>query len=89
MNMEERTNTIIKKLAMAGDCLEVEQIVSRSIEDIRKEQLDRDVIAEYTIRLKDDLKKLRPDQFDYLYWCNIRCAILYLKKRMANLIDNE
>ena len=80
MSIEEYKEAIVKKLGMANDCEEVEQILSRSIEKMKEKHLHVSVIADYLRKLKDGLKVLSPSGFDYIHWCNIRCAIMYLKK---------
>jgi len=80
MTIEEFKEFIVKKLGIAGDCEETEQIINRSIQLLKEKHLSAKVKAEYLVRLKQELMALSPSGFDYLHWCNIQCAILYLRK---------
>lgn len=80
MTIEEYKEFIVQKLGMASDCEETEQIISRSIQLLKEKHLPAKVKSDYMVRLKDGLKQLSPSGFDYIHWCNIQCAILYLKK---------
>jgi hypothetical protein len=80
MTIEEYTGFIVQKLAMATDCEQTEQIISRSIQLLKEKHLPANVKDDYLVRLKEGLKDLSPVSFDYVHWCNIQCAILYLKK---------
>ena len=80
MTIEEYIEFIVRKLGMAHDCEETERIISRSIELLKERHIASRVKADYLIRLKEGLKRLTPGGFDYVHWCNIQCAILYLKK---------
>jgi hypothetical protein len=80
MTIDEYKEFIVQKLGMAGDCEETEQIINRSIELLKEKHLPAIVKADYPSRLKDGLKELSPSGFDYIHWCNIQCAILYLRK---------
>lgn len=80
MTIEEFKTFIITKLATAGDCEETEQVINRSIEILKEKHIPAGVKADYLVMLKEDLKQLSPSGFDYIHWCNIQCAIQYLKK---------
>jgi len=80
MTIEEYKDFIVQKLGMAGDCEETEQIINRSIELLKEKHIPVQVKTDYLSRLKDGLKQLSPSGFDYIHWCNIQCAILYLSK---------
>ena len=80
MTIEEYKEFIVQKLGMAGDCEETEQIIIKSVQLLKEKHLPAKVKADYLVRLKDGLKQLSPSGFDYIHWCNIQCAILYLKK---------
>lgn len=80
MSIEEYKQFIVQKLGMAGDCEETEQIINRSIEMLKEKHIPAGVKTDYLSRLKDGLVQLSPSGFDYIHWCNIQCAILYLKK---------
>jgi hypothetical protein len=84
MNNEEYKEYIVKKLGMANDCEDTEQIIRKSIQLLKEKHLPAKMKADYLIGLKDGLKKLSPAGFDYIHWCNIQCAILYLKKLTKN-----
>jgi hypothetical protein len=79
MMIEEYKETIVVKLGLANDCDEVKQVLSRSIESMREKKLPAAVINDRLDKLKERLKALSPASYDYIHWCNIRCAILYLK----------
>lgn len=80
MTIEEYKEFIIRKLGMAGDCEETEQVINRSIQILKEKHLPAKVKSDYLARLKEELKNLSPASFDYIHWCNIQCAILYLRK---------
>lgn len=80
MTIEEYKKAVVKKLGMLNDCREVEQLISRLIERMKEKHLYASVIADYLRKLKDSLRTLSPSGFNYIRWCNIRCAILYFKK---------
>jgi len=80
MTTEEYKKFIVQKLGTANDCEETEQIINRSIQLLREKHIPAKVKADYLVRLKDGLKHLSSTGFDYIHWCNIQCAILYLKK---------
>lgn len=84
MTIEEFKEFIVKKLGMAGDCEETEQIINRSIQLLKEKHLSAKVKADYLVRLKEELMALSSSGFDYLHWCNIQCAILYLRKLTKN-----
>jgi hypothetical protein len=84
MSIEEFKEFIVKKLGMAGDCEETGQIIHQSLQLLTEKQLSAKVKAEYLVRLKEELIALSPTGFDYLHWCNIQCAILYLRKLIKN-----
>ena len=78
--MEEYKEFVVQKLGTAGDCEETEQIINRSIQLLKEKHLPAKVKADYLVKLKQGLKDLSPDSFDYTHWCNIQCAIVYLRK---------
>lgn len=80
MTIEEYNEFIVKKLGMAGDCEETVQIINRSIQLLKEKHLPAKVKSVYLASLKEGLKELSPASFDYIHWCNIQCAILYLRK---------
>jgi hypothetical protein len=80
MTLEEYKEFVVQKLGTADDCEETEQIIDRSIQLLKEKHLPAKVKADYLIRLKEGLKNLSASGFDYVHWCNIQCAILYLKK---------
>ena len=80
MTTEEYKKFIVQKLGTANDCEETEQIINKSIQLLREKHIPAKVKADYLVRLKDGLKQLSSTDFDYIHWCNIQCAILYLRK---------
>ena len=80
MTTEEYKEFIVQKLGTANDCEETEQIINKSIQLLREKHIPAKVKADYLVRLKDGLKQLSSTGFDYIHWCNIQCAILYLRK---------
>ena len=80
MTIEEYKEFIVQKLATANDCGETEQIINWSIQFLKEKHMPVRVKTDYLVRLKDGLKLLSPSGFDYIHWCNIQCAILYLRK---------
>lgn len=80
MTTEEYKEFIVRKLGTANDCEETEQIINMSVQFLREKHMPAGVKADYLVRLKDGLKQLSPSGFDYIHWCNIQCAILYLRK---------
>lgn len=78
MVIEEFKELIVKTLGAAGDCAETEQIINRSLQLLKAKHLSAK--ADYRVRLIEELKALSPSGFDYIHWCNIQCAILYLRK---------
>ena len=80
MTTEEYKEFIVKKLGTANDCEETEQIINKSIQLLREKHIPAKIKADYLVRLKDGLKQLSSTGFDYIHWCNIQCAILYLRK---------
>ncbi len=80
MTIEEYKEFIVNKLGMADDCEETEQIINRSMQLLKEKQLPASVKADYLVKLKEGLKNLSPSGFDNIHWCNIQCAILYLRK---------
>jgi len=80
MTIEEYKEFIVQKLGTAGDCEETEQIIDRSIQLLKEKHLPAKVKADYLVRLKEELRGLSPSGYDYIHWCNIQCAVLYLKK---------
>ena len=80
MTTEEYKEFIVQKLRKVSDCEETEQIINRSIQLLREKHIPAKIKADYLVRLKDGLKQLSSTGFDYIHWCNIQCAILYLRK---------
>lgn len=80
MTIEEYKEFIVQKLAKANDCEETEQVIRRSMQLLKEKHLPPKVKADYLVWLKERLKDLSPSGFDYIHWCNIQCAILYLRK---------
>ena len=80
MTIEEYKEFIVQKLAVASDCEQTEQIINRSVQVLKEKHLPGKVKAEYLVKLKEGLKGLSSGGFDYVHWCNIQCAVLYLKK---------
>jgi len=80
MTIEEYKEFIVQKLGMANDCEETEQIIIRSIQLLKEKHLPARVKADYLVKLKNGLKDLSSSGFDYVHWCNIQCAILFLRK---------
>jgi hypothetical protein len=80
MTIEEYKQVILHHLETANDCEEVELIIVRSIERMKEKHLPGPVIDDYLAQLKHGLKELTPGNFDDIHWCNIKCAILVLKK---------
>jgi hypothetical protein len=80
MTTEEYKEFIVQKLGTAKDCEETEQIINRSIQLLKEKHIPAGIKADYLVRLKNGLKQLSPSGFDYIHWCNIQCAILYLRK---------
>lgn len=89
MTIEEYKAFIVQKLGMAGDCEEAGQIINSSIELLKEKQLPAKVKSDYLAKLKEGLKELSPAGFDYIHWCNIQCAILYLRKRQRSNAREE
>jgi uncharacterized protein YdiU (UPF0061 family) len=89
MTIEEYKEFIVQKLGTASDCEETEQIISRFFQLLREKHIPAKVKADYLVRLKDGLKQLSSTGFDYIHWCNIQCAILYLRKLTNKDIRNE
>lgn len=81
MTFEEYKETILHHLEIASDCEAVEQIISHSIEKMKEKHVHTYLISGYIKSLKESLEMLSPQSFDSIHWCNIKCAILYLKKR--------
>ena len=80
MTIAEYKEAILHHLEKANDCEEVEQIINRSLEKMKEKNLHPYLINGYLHKLKDSLEELSAGNFDYVHWCNIRCAILYLKR---------
>lgn len=83
MTIEEYKRHIIIKIGMANDCEETEKLMEESINLLKRKNLPQNVIREYLMRLKMSLIKMQPSDYDYTHWCNIQCAILYLRKLMT------
>ena len=79
MTLEEYKEKVLLHLETARDCEAVVGIVTRSIEKMRDKKLPPQVIADYLTKLREGLEGLSQNDFDPVHWCNIRCAIIYLK----------
>ncbi|MDO6430364.1 hypothetical protein Q4E93_07195 [Flavitalea sp. BT771] len=79
MTLEEYKEKILLHLEKARDCEEVERTITLSIERMREKGLPAAVIQDYLTKLRNGLEALSEGDFDPVHWCNIRCAILYLK----------
>jgi hypothetical protein len=77
--IEEYKEMIVAKLGSANDCEEVKQVLNGYLDNMSEKNLQAGVIADCLVNLKEELKALSPSAYDYLHWCNIRCAILHLK----------
>ena len=75
MTIEEYKELVLQMLKMVSDCDEAKRIVRNSMQLLDKSDLPR-----YLAGLKEGLQQLSPAAFQYLHWCNIQCAILYLEK---------
>jgi len=71
---------ILHQLKKAADCEDVEKIIKYFIESMQGRHLYPGLIAYYLHRLRDDLEDLSPHNFDAVHWCNIKCAIVNLRK---------
>jgi hypothetical protein len=80
MSIDEYTEHIIHNLEIASNCEIVEKIIHRSIQKLQEKHIHSYKVVHYLVKLKDSLEILSPDNFDSIHWCNIKCAILYLKK---------
>jgi hypothetical protein len=76
---EKFKEMIVAKLGSANDCEEVKQVLNSYLDNMSEKNLQAGVIGGCLINLKVELKTLSPSAYDYLHWCNIRCAILHLK----------
>jgi hypothetical protein len=81
MTIEEYKEVILHQLEKADDCEEVEQIIDHAIKLMQDKSSKADLIIHYLSKLHDGLDDLSPTDFDSVHWCNIRCAIIILKKR--------
>jgi hypothetical protein len=77
--VEVNKQAILHNLKTANNCEEVKHFISRSIEILRDKDTDQSHINGYLLKLRDSLERLSSKGFDYVHWCNIRCAILFLK----------
>lgn len=83
MTIEEYKEMILHQLEKAGDCEEVEQIIHQSVERMRQKHLNDYLVNRYLHSLYDSLTALSPTNFDSVHWCNICCAVMLLKRRIA------
>ena len=81
MTMEEYRQAILHHLEIAMDCETVEQIINRSIEKMKEKHIHSNIVESLLNELKESLETLSPEGFDSVHWCNIKYAIVYLKKR--------
>ena len=82
--MENHKAHIIQRLGIAGDCEETKQIINRALQRQKEDYSHSRTDVEYLLKLKNELKDLSASGFDYIHWCNIQCAILYLRKLTNN-----
>jgi hypothetical protein len=80
MTIDEYKEAILHNLGISSDCEAVEQIIHRSIEKLKEKHVHASLVIDYLNQLKESLEELTPHGFDSVHWCNIKCAILYLKK---------
>ena len=82
MTIDEYKDAILHNLKISSDCETVEQVIHRSIEKLKEKHVHTYLVTNYLEKLKESLEELSPQGFDSVHWCNIKCAILYLKKRL-------
>jgi hypothetical protein len=80
MTIEGYKEAILHQLREADDCEEAELIIVGFIQLMRDKHVYPGLIAYYLHTLRDGLEKLSPNDFDSVHWCNIRCALINLKK---------
>lgn len=80
MAIEGYKKTILHQLREADDCEEAEQIIIRFIKQMQDKHVYPGLIVYYLHKLRDGLEELSPNDFDSVHWCNIRCAMINLKK---------
>ncbi len=80
MTLEGYKMDILHQLKKADDCEEVEIIIKNFIETMQDQHVYPGLIAYYLHKLRDDLENLFPNNFDSVHWCNIKCAIINLRK---------
>jgi hypothetical protein len=80
MTIEGYKKDILHQLKKADDCEEAEQIIHHFIKIMQEKHLYPGLIAYYLHKLRDGLEELSPTDFDSVHWCNIRCALINLKK---------
>jgi hypothetical protein len=80
MTIEGYKESILHQLSEADDCEEAEQIIIRFITLMQDKHVYPGLIAYYLHKLRDELEELSPNDFDSVHWCNIRCAMINLKK---------
>ena len=84
MTIEEYKDSILYHLEIAVDCEAVELIIYRSIEKMKEKHVHAHLISGYLNILKESLEQPSPNGFDSVHWCNIMCAISYLKKLVSH-----
>ncbi|HWH63193.1 MAG TPA: hypothetical protein VNS50_07955 [Ginsengibacter sp.] len=80
MTIEGHKNEMLLQLKKAEDCEEAEQIIHEFIQLMQNRHVYPGLIAYYLHKLRDGLAELSPNDFDSVHWCNIRCALINLKK---------
>jgi len=80
MTAEKYKDLIVQKLGMANDCEESKQIIIGYKQFLKEKHISTREKEDFLVGLKDNLKNLSAPRFDYTHWCNIQCAILYLRK---------
>lgn len=83
MTIKEYKDIIRHHLEIANDCADVEQIINNSIDKMNDKNLHPYLINGFLHKLKDSLEELSSKDFDQVHWCNIRCAILHLKRLVS------
>jgi len=80
MTLDEYKELILHQLEKADDCEEVELIITRSLQLMHDRHLPKDIIKYYLHQLHDSLEEHSPNDFDSVHWCNIKWAMISLKK---------
>ena len=82
--IEEYKETILHELERARNDEEVEQIINRSIEQFKDDDLYRFLVIIFLHILQNGLEKLSEYDFESGIWRNILYALNYLKKMNNN-----